>query len=411
MTRPRKIPAQAGFEPRIFCSRGERLTTRPTRRSIGFWRTWGSLLYLQRLGLPSHIQQAEEEENHGCSTHLNCKQYFKLLTTFSPGLCQWEPEKCSGRQPPKLERKRKEIGRHSVQKVLVHTNVQNIVHRHTLSAALCLLCLPRFCLTLELSSQLTLEVLVLRITGPVVTAVAAVTVRLLTATAALLGIRQMVGVILGAACQSLHAGAGVVVLPSYHLHRTWVVPLIFWSCCLAFLLIPFLLAPSGSAVGQYVFLRRFNVLCYASGFYMLLFLHQLFMMRVCVCVCVCVCVSVSVSECECVCVCVCARVCVCVVVAIVHWHCSAQLSMFNMEKRYRNKIIIITIITIINRPWLQRGLKKKGKSISWFMKPLWPDGKVLPKENHLDSWSLCGLMVKCCLKRIILIHEASVAWW
>ena len=37
------------------------------------------------------------------------------------------------------------------------------------------------------------------------------------------------------------------------------------------------------------FLRRFNVLCYASGFYMLLFLRQLFMMRVCVCVCVCVC--------------------------------------------------------------------------------------------------------------------------
>ena len=33
----------------------------------------------------------------------------------------------------------------------------------------------------------------------------------------------------------------------------------------------------------------------------------------------------------------CARVCV------IHWHCSAQLSMFNMEKRYRNKIIIIII--------------------------------------------------------------------
>ena len=45
-----------------------------------------------------------------------------------------------------------------------------------------------------------------------------------------------------------------------------------------------------------------------------------------------------------VCVSVCARVCVCVCfVVIVHWHCSAQLSMFNMEKRYRNKIIIIII--------------------------------------------------------------------
>ena len=40
-------------------------------------------------------------------------------------------------------------------------------------------------------------------------------------------------------------------------------------------------------------------------------------------------------------------------VCVIHWHCSAQLSMFNMEKRYRNKIIIIiiitTIITILNK--------------------------------------------------------------
>ena len=34
----------------------------------------------------------------------------------------------------------------------------------------------------------------------------------------------------------------------------------------------------------------------------------------------------------------------CVVVVIVHWHCSAQLSMFNMEKRYGNKIIIINVL-------------------------------------------------------------------
>ena len=34
-------------------------------------------------------------------------------------------------------------------------------------------------------------------------------------------------------------------------------------------------------------------------------------------------------------------------VCAIHWHCSAQLSMFNMEKRYRNKIIIIIIIIII----------------------------------------------------------------
>ena len=35
-------------------------------------------------------------------------------------------------------------------------------------------------------------------------------------------------------------------------------------------------------------------------------------------------------------------------VCVIHWHCTAQLSMFNMEKRYRNKIIIIIII-IMNR--------------------------------------------------------------
>ena len=57
----------------------------------------------------------------------------------------------------------------------------------------------------------------------------------------------------------------------------------------------------------------------------------------CVCVCVCVC------ECMCVFVCVCLCVCVCVCVCVVHLHCSAQLSMFNMEKRCRNKIIVIMI--------------------------------------------------------------------
>ena len=33
-----------------------------------------------------------------------------------------------------------------------------------------------------------------------------------------------------------------------------------------------------------------------------------------------------------------------VYVCVVHWHCTAQLSMFNMEKRFRNKIIIIIIV-------------------------------------------------------------------
>ena len=46
----------------------------------------------------------------------------------------------------------------------------------------------------------------------------------------------------------------------------------------------------------------------------------------------------------------------CVYVCVVHWHCTAQLSMFNIEKRYRNKIIIIIIIT----DSLQISILKKG---------------------------------------------------
>ena len=41
------------------------------------------------------------------------------------------------------------------------------------------------------------------------------------------------------------------------------------------------------------------------------------------------------------CVCECVCVVFVVVINIIHWHCSAQLSIFNMEKRYRNKILII----------------------------------------------------------------------
>ena len=47
--------------------------------------------------------------------------------------------------------------------------------------------------------------------------------------------------------------------------------------------------------------------------------------------------------------CVCVSVCVCVCVCVVHWQCTAQLSMFNMEKHFRNKIIIIIIIIINTR--------------------------------------------------------------
>ena len=60
----------------------------------------------------------------------------------------------------------------------------------------------------------------------------------------------------------------------------------------------------------------------------------------------CVCVCVYVCVCVCVCMRACVRACVHVCVVVVHWHCSAQLNMFNMEKHYRNKIIIIIIIII-----------------------------------------------------------------
>ena len=49
-----------------------------------------------------------------------------------------------------------------------------------------------------------------------------------------------------------------------------------------------------------------------------------------------------------------ARACICV--CVVHWHCTAQLSMFNMEKRYRNKTIII---------------KSSGVSVAWLIPHYW----------------------------------------
>ena len=109
---------------------------------------------------------------------------------------------------------------------------------------------------------------------------------------------------------------------------------------------------------------------------MLLFLRQLSMMLACVCVCVCVCVCacvracvcacVSVCVCVCMCVCVltCVRACVCVCCCIVHWHCSAQLSMFNMEKRYRNKIIIINMTRPGQAGFDSRVCRSTGKCLT-----------------------------------------------
>ena len=56
-----------------------------------------------------------------------------------------------------------------------------------------------------------------------------------------------------------------------------------------------------------------------------------------------------------------ARVRACVCVCVVHWHCTAQLSMFNMEKCLRNKIIIIIIIIIMSGLMsTPTGLQRRG---------------------------------------------------
>ena len=79
-------------------------------------------------------------------------------------------------------------------------------------------------------------------------------------------------------------------------------------------------------VDLYVFFSGVLIYCYASGFYCVMlqafvcycsYVKCLWCMRVCVCVCVCVYVCVCVSAC----------------VFVVYFHCSVQLSMFNMEKR------------------------------------------------------------------------------
>ena len=46
----------------------------------------------------------------------------------------------------------------------------------------------------------------------------------------------------------------------------------------------------------FFFFRCFNILCYASGFYMLLFFRQMFLTRARACVCVCVCVFIGIVQ-------------------------------------------------------------------------------------------------------------------
>ena len=64
----------------------------------------------------------------------------------------------------------------------------------------------------------------------------------------------------------------------------------------------------------------------------------------------------------------CFVVVVVVVVVIVHWHCSAQLSMFNMEMRYRNKIIIMfgtELVFLAACSWAWRLTRVKGQVVTF----------------------------------------------
>ena len=124
-----------------------------------------------------------------------------------------------------------------------------------------------------------------------------------------------------ASCFFLPVLSGLALSSLIQRHRLTFVHHSCFACSSQLLLTIPQTFTTQTLICMWFFLRCFNILCYASGFYMLLFFRQMFLTieraRVCVCVCV------------------------------VHWHCTAQLSMFNMEKRYRNKIIII----IINAPF------------------------------------------------------------
>ena len=82
----------------------------------------------------------------------------------------------------------------------------------------------------------------------------------------------------------------------------------------------------------------------------------------------------------------------CVYVCVVHWHCTAQLSMFNMEKRFKNKIIIIIIIIIITV------ICQSGLSYRFFA-----DDSQLHKSSVPSDFPVLA----CCLKNCI----EDVAEW
>ena len=93
----------------------------------------------------------------------------------------------------------------------------------------------------------------------------------------------------------------------------------------------------------------------------------------------------------------------CVCVVIVHWHCSAQLSMFDMEKRYRNKIIIIITLFFYCELLKQEGLLQT--EVLWFA------FDFLPRLFCLQSTLMKSFVIsEHCLwfRSILSPHRSSV---
>ena len=109
------------------------------------------------------------------------------------------------------------------------------------------------------------------------------------------------------------------------------------------------------------FSQAFNILCCASGFYMLLFLRQMFVTHVCVCGYVCVCV--------------------------VHLHCSAQLSMFNMDSAIEIKSLLLLLLQL----WGFKICSKAEYLCEWSIWTRWCDMSL-----KLSSFGLLIVWAECC---------------
>ena len=82
----------------------------------------------------------------------------------------------------------------------------------------------------------------------------------------------------------------------------------------------------------------------------------------------------------------------------VHRYCSAQLSMFNVEKRYRNKIIIIIILTLWIKPicgWVVRHGPGEGKMWGYVLTFCWTWATETPCNvvNQTVSLSVTSISV------------------